>query len=53
MGMSYVDGFVFATNLDPIKAVRNKILMFKYYREKSWISKQFYQTKNLQFLKIN
>jgi len=29
------DGFVFATNLDPIKAVRNETLMFKYYREKS------------------
>ncbi|KEQ56467.1 putative tyrosine recombinase XerC protein [Marine Group I thaumarchaeote SCGC AAA799-N04] len=33
--------FVFATNSDPIKAVRNETLMFKYYREKAGLTEKY------------
>jgi integrase len=32
---------VFATNPDPIKAVRNETLMFKYYREKAGMTEKY------------
>ena len=35
------DELVFATNNDPIKAVRNETLMFKYYREKSGMTEKY------------
>ena len=35
------DDSVFATNPDPIKAVRNETLMFKYYREKSGLTEKY------------
>ena len=35
------DDSIFATNSDPIKAVRNETLMFKYYREKSGLTEKY------------
>ena len=35
------DETVFATNSDPIKAVRNETLMFKYYREKAGMTEKY------------
>jgi hypothetical protein len=35
------DNLVFATNSDPIKAVRNETLMFKYYRKKTGMTEKY------------